>query len=222
MDLMLYTFLRDTMRFFGNHWLPLVIITVGLGVLFEGATLVLMPAMAGMEFPWPIWLLQWIGGVWSSAALILYLDRALNKEYLPPRQAIVQGLAWVPMLAAVQFLTGIIVGLGLILIIPGIYFGVRLVLAGFFLILDRQPVLDAMRLAWTRSVGYGWTIFGGYALIYGGLLLVSQVLLAGVDVEAADGGYGLGMVVLNLVFKPVGALAMVFGFRVYTDSQQSS
>ncbi|GGX68260.1 hypothetical protein [Saccharospirillum salsuginis] len=219
---MLYTFLRDTVRFFGNHWLPLVLITVGLGVLFEGATLVLMPAMAGMEFPWPIWLLQWVGGVWSSAAVILYLDRAIKKEYLPPRQAVLQALAWVPMLATVQFLTGIVVGLGLILIVPGLYFGVRLVLASFFLILDRQPVLDSMRTAWTRSVGYGWTIFGGYALIYGALILVSQVLFIGGDVEAGNTGYGLGTVLLNLLFKPVGALALVFGFRVYTDSQQST
>ncbi len=218
---MLYTFLRDTLRFFGNHWVPLVVITVGLGAVFEVGTLVIM-STSDSQFPWPAWVMQWLGSIWAMAAVILYLDAALRKQYLTPGKAISQGLVWVPMLAILQLVVGLAVGVGIfLLIVPGIYFAVKLVLAGYFLVLDRQSLPESLKLAWTRSDGYGWTLFGGYALIYGVMILVTQIAFFAIGVSE-PGEYGLDTVLLNLLFKPVAALAMVFGFRIYTDSQQSS
>lgn len=217
---MLYTFLRDSLRFFLQHLVPLCIITVGLGVLFEGLMLVLMPMYNTQQFPWALYLLQWIGGVWTAAAVILYASAALDKRELSPTAAISGGLYWVLPLAGVQALSSIAIFSGLMLfIIPGIYFAVRFALAGFYLMLDRQPIIESLRQAWVQSTGYGWTILGGYALIYGVLFLGVQLVsvLVGVGIE----NYGFANALIALVFKPINALALVFGFRVFTDARNT-
>ncbi|MEX0624009.1 hypothetical protein [Saccharospirillum sp.] len=214
---MLYTFLKDTAQFFRQHLIALIIITVGLGFVFEILFVLLKGAFADMPYAWPLLLLQWVGGVWASAAVVLYARASLNGQYIAPREAITQALPWVLPLAGVQLLTGLAVGLGLLLIVPGIYFGVKLVLATFYLIDGREPIPDAMRKAWIGSQGFGWVIFGGYALIYGILLLVTQILIGSLGL--AD-GYGPVNFIVTLIFKPVGAFALIFGYRVYSETRK--
>lgn len=214
---MLYTFLKDTAQFFRQHLIALIMITVGLGFIFEVLFVLLQGAFADMPYAWPLLLLQWVGGVWASAAVVLYVRGSLNNQYLTPKDAITQALPWVLPLAGVQILTGLAVGLGLLLIVPGIYFGVRLALATFYLIDGREPIPDALRKAWTGSMGFGWIIFGGYALIYGILLLVSQLVVGSLDLAA---GYGLLNFIIALIFKPVAAFALIFGYRVYSEARK--
>lgn len=213
--LMLYTFLTDSLQFFRQHLVPLILISAGLGIATEALVLVLLPFASGSGFPWPVYLVQWIGGVWTSAAVILYLSEALAGRYLAPGKAITGAIPWLLPLAGVQALSGLAIAAGLILIVPGVYFAVKLALAGFYLLLDRQPVFEALRQAWRGSTGYGWTIFGGYALIYGVMLLGVQMLAVALGVSAES--YGVVDSAISVLFKPVGALALVFGFRVFTE-----
>ena len=83
---MLYSFLRDSLRFFGHHWIPLTVITASLGLVFELLVMLSWPETAPDEivFPWFAYLLQWLGSVWTMAAVILYLDHALGGQYLSP------------------------------------------------------------------------------------------------------------------------------------------
>ena len=218
---MLYTFLRDTLRFFGHHWVPLTVITASLGLVFELIVMFTWPLFAADAFPWPAYLLQWLGGVWSTAAVILYLDRALGGQYLAPLTALRQAIAFLLPLAGLQLLVGLGVGIGLfVLLVPGIYLGVKLALSSYYLLLDRQPMFEAMKSAWRGSEGYGWTLLGGYMLIYGVMLLLMQ-LISGWLVPV-DAGYGIVTVIIGVVFKPIGALAQVFGFRVYSDARNSA
>lgn len=214
---MLYTFLKDTAQFFRQHLIALIIITVGLGFIFEVLFVLFQGAFADMPYAWPLLLLQWVGGVWASAAVVMYVRSSLSNQYLAPKDAITQALPWVLPLAGVQILTGLAVGLGLLLIVPGIYFGVRLALATFYLIDGREPIPDSLRKAWIGSVGYGWVIFGGYALIYGILLLISQLLIGSLNLTE---GYGPVNFIVALVFKPVGAFALIFGYRVYSETRK--
>ncbi|WP_028671323.1 hypothetical protein [Saccharospirillum impatiens] len=214
---MLYTFLKDSAQFFRQHFIALTLITMGLGLVFELLFALLRGAFVDMPYAWPLLLMQWVGGVWATAAVVLYVRSSLNNQYLPPKDAITQALPWVLPLAGVQLLTGLAVGLGLLLIVPGIYFGVKLVLATFYLIDGREPIPDALRKAWIGSTGYGWIIFGGYALIYGLLLLLSQVIIGSLNLTA---GYGPVNFIVALIFKPVGAFALVFGYRIYSEARK--
>jgi len=212
---MLYTFLKDSVRFFREHLIPLIIITLGIGVVFEVLAALFHGAFPDVPYGWPMLLIQWLGGLWASASVVLYVGGSVNNQYLPPKHAISRGMLWVLPLAAVQLVTGLAVGLGLLLIVPGIYLGVKLALATFYLIDARQSIPDAIRNAWIGSQGFGWVIFGGYTLIYGTLFLVTQGLIS--TLGLAD-GYGPINFFVALIFKPVGAFALIFGYRVYSQT----
>ncbi len=66
-------------------------------------------------------------------------------------------------------------------------------------------------------MGFGWIIFGGYALIYGILLLVSQLIVGSLDLAA---GYGPLNFIIALIFKPVAAFALIFGYRIYSEARK--
>ncbi|WP_108127237.1 hypothetical protein [Saccharospirillum mangrovi] len=219
---MLYSFLRDTLRFFGHHWIPLTVITAGLGLVFELFVMLSWSTITTENgFPWAAYLLQWLGTVWTSAAVILYLDRALAGEYLAPVTAWRRALVFVLPLAGLQLLVTLGISLGLVLLVaPGIYIAVKLALSSFYLVLDRQPIFTALQSSWRGSTGYGWTLLGGYLLFYGVIMLLMQMITY-VLVSETD-GYGMMTVFIGVLFKPLAALVQIFGFRVYSDSGQSS
>lgn len=247
---MLYSFLRDTLLFFGKHWIPLVTISLVFGLTTEAINLSFW-AYAGdlpeEAFPqgllWLSMICQWALSAWSLASVTLYMKRALNQEYLPPVQAIAQGIHWVGPLLALQFMLGLLIALGfmplyalqllvglpitvgiLFIAIPVIYVMVKLILASYFLIVGRERIIDSLRLAWNNSNGYGWTLLGGYALLSGVPLLGIQLLAAMVGLNGSETGntYSVQDALLYLIWTPFASLAIVFGYRVYTDSQQST
>lgn len=67
---------------------------------------------------------------------------------------------------------GIIVGLGIVmLIVPGIIFACRLAFVPYLVVDREMDVMDALRVSWDMTRGYGWQIF------FMGLLAIPVVLL---------------------------------------------
>lgn len=223
---MLYTFLRDTFRFFGHHWIPLTVITAALGLLLEMLIFIAL-ASVGSETDNP-WLrillalaLQFLGSAWIAAAIILYLGDALSGHYLSPLEAWSRALPLVLPMLALQFLMSLGVGIGsLFFIAPGLFLLVKLGLSSFFLVLDRQSIFASFQSAWRASSGYGWTLLGGYALFYGIILLLGQVV--GSLFQTNESGTSLLALLTGAALMPLSAFIYIFGFRVYSDSNQSS
>jgi len=151
------------------------------------------------------------------AAVILYLDHALGGQYLSPVVAWQKALTFILPLAGLQLLIGIGISIGFVfLIVPGIYLGIKLALSSFYLVLDRQSIVTSLKSAWKGSDGYGWTLLGGYLLFYGVIMLLMQTLTY--TLASETGGYGPIEVFIGVLFKPLTALIIIFGFRVYSDS----
>ena len=71
-----------------------------------------------------------------------------------------------------NIVVGIIIGLGIImLIVPGIIFACRLAFVPYLVVDREMDVMDALRVSWDMTRGYGWQIF------LMGLLAVPVVLL---------------------------------------------
>lgn len=71
-----------------------------------------------------------------------------------------------------NIVVGIIVGLGIImLIVPGIIFACRLAFVPYLVVDREMDVMDALRVSWDMTRGYGWQIF------LMGLLAIPIVLL---------------------------------------------
>ena len=71
-----------------------------------------------------------------------------------------------------NIVVGIIVGLGIVmLIVPGIIFACRLAFVPYLVVDREMDVMDALRVSWDMTRGYGWQIF------LMGLLAIPVVIL---------------------------------------------
>jgi uncharacterized membrane protein len=74
-----------------------------------------------------------------------------------------------------NIVVGVIVGLGIVmLIVPGIIFACRLAFVPYLVVDREMDVMDALRVSWDMTRGYGWQIFlMGFLAIFiviGGLI----------------------------------------------------
>ncbi len=74
-----------------------------------------------------------------------------------------------------NIVVGVIVGLGIVmLIVPGIIFACRLAFVPFLVVDREMDVMDALRVSWDMTRGYGWQIFFmgfmAFFVVIGGLI----------------------------------------------------
>lgn len=86
---------------------------------------------------------------------------------------------------------GIIVGLGIVmLIVPGIIFACRLAFVPFLVVDREMDVMDALRVSWDMTRGYGWQIFlmgilAFFVVIAGIICLVVGIVISIMWISAA-------------------------------------
>lgn len=72
--------------------------------------------------------------------------------------AVFQKNYWNAVIA--NIVVGVIVGMGIImLIVPGIIFACRLAFVSYLVVDEEMDVMDALRVSWDMTRGYGWQIF---------------------------------------------------------------
>jgi uncharacterized membrane protein len=98
--------------------------------------------------------------------------KAVRGERIEVRDifAVFQKNYWNAVIA--NIVVGIIVGLGIVmLIVPGIIFACRLAFVPYLVVDQEMDVMDALRVSWDMTRGYGWHIF------LMGLLAIPVVIL---------------------------------------------
>jgi hypothetical protein len=103
--------------------------------------------------------------------------KAIRGERLEIRDMFVvfQKNYWNAVVANV--VVGVIVGLGFVmLVIPGIIFACRLAFVPYLVVDRGMDVMDALRVSWDMTRGYGWQIFFmgvlAFFIVIGGLALI--------------------------------------------------
>ncbi len=90
-----------------------------------------------------------------------------------------------------NIVVGVIVGLGFVmLIVPGIIFACRLAFVPYLVVDRNMDVMDALRVSWDMTRGYGWQIFLmgilAFFIVIGGLIaLVVGVFISMMWISAA-------------------------------------
>ena len=169
------------------------------------AAFVLLPAMVAQVFgpPQPRSLAELSGTVIAVQGALAAVGAAAQIAIARlaivgggPRAALVQGLFRLPRLIVAALLTSlalvpamVLLQLtqrgqpaallpGLVLLIPGLYVVVRLVLALPAIAARALGPVAALRLSWVATAGQGWRVMGLLASLIGGLLVVSIVAAA--------------------------------------------
>ena len=100
-----------------------------------------------------------VAGPISYGAIWVFL-KAVRGERIEIRDIFVvfQKNYWNAVIA--NIVVGVIVGLGIVmLIVPGIIFACRLAFVPFLVVDREMDVMDALRVSWDMTRGYGWQIF---------------------------------------------------------------
>lgn len=175
-----------------------------------GAVMAALSANVSQMLPYQL-ILGILTIVGSLGILRLWLSRSATSV----GEALLFGLMLLPTMIAVQILTGLMVGLGFILlIIPGFY------LVGRFtavapLVADRgeKNPLAAIRGSWDLTRGNGWSIFF-FLFLVTVVIVIAAVIIGVVFGIAASGDSAAGRMLGGFVEAAFGAIGTVVTIAV--------
>ncbi len=102
-------------------------------------------------------------------------------------------------------ISGIAVFIGtLLLVVPGIYLAMRLMMYRYALVHKREPIIDTLKLSWAMTKGHAWKLFL-FTLVMIAINLVGLLAL------------GIGL----LVTIPVTGFASVYVYRELLDIHEA-
>jgi hypothetical protein len=147
-------------------------------------------------------------------ATILLMQSKLDDAPLSASQAIIASLSFWRSLLFTFILTSFAVFGGLLLVIlPGIYIGVRLAFADYICVLEKKSALDSLKQSWTDTADYFWTLLLGLIILFIGTQLIKMPIahtLSNMEERSL-----LIELPIVAVVDLLGALITVFGFRIY-------
>lgn len=130
-------------------------------------------------------------------------------------EALTFGLMLFPTMLAVQILTGIAIGIGVVLlIVPGLYLVGRLALVAPA-IADRaiyNPI-EAIRTSWDLTRDNGWAVFF-FLLLVALVIFIVALIIGGVLAVVAGSGPGFGHMAGGFVEAAFGAISSLFSVAV--------
>lgn len=211
---MAFDYLRQTLFFFRQHLLSLAAIQLPFLIVLallqsmlleESGPEQQMQFRVGLATMLDLALLPFYWG-----ATIFYLQSVIDNSPLRPSAAVLKAISCWGRLLVTYVLNALAVAFGLmLLIVPGVYFGVRFAFADYVCVLEGKRPVESLRQSWDTSRDYFWTLLQGLALLMGLLLLaklmLSQLLAESIVMTRA------AMVLLDFL----GVLITIYGFRIY-------
>lgn len=166
-----------------------LVLGVGVGLRFGVGMATNEVAASLVYFGWTLVVVGPLGVGLAYA----YLEGARGGS--PGVDELTAGFPHVVSLVGAGILTGLVVGLGLLLLIlPGIYAGIRLFFTALLIVDRDMGAVEAMKASWNHTGGHVLGIFGlGLAsvviLLGGALLLLVGIVPAAIWVGAATASY---------------------------------
>ena len=147
-------------------------------------------------------------------ALIFYVASVITDKPISISSALRLGIRfWIPYIV-LTILIILVVGLGIVLlIIPGIYFVLKLLFASFELLLKGKKPIESLESSWERTKGYVGKLLGGGLIIFGIFYIPYWIL--GSLFDSKTTAYLLFYTMGNILASLMGAVFIIFVFRVY-------
>jgi len=213
---MTFDYLRQSLFFFRTHLNRLALIQIPFLLLI---TLVQYQLLQGGETTEDV---RNTSSLFMSSALdlalmpvywgatLLYMQSVLQGRTLSTGQAISLSLTCWGRLLLTYILTALAVSTGLLLLIlPGIYIGVRLAFAEFYCVMEGKGPVESIRASWASSSEFFWPLLQGLALIFG-VLMLAEVMIGQMPADAR-----LLMLGLSLLVQFLGVMSSIYAYRIY-------
>ncbi|MBV0934218.1 YciC family protein [Marinobacterium weihaiense] len=217
---MTFDYLRQSLYFFRNHVNRLAMIQLPfLAILaFVQFQLIQQLPVNGEELPME--LVQ--RNMFISSALdlslmpvywgatLFYLQSVLQGQPLATGRALALSLTCWGRLLITYIISVLAISFGLVLlIVPGIYIGVRLAFAEFYCVMEGMGPMEAIKASWEKTGDFFWPLFQGMALIFGSLLLAETLISEALSDQKAT------LMVVSMLIQFMGVLPTIFAYRIY-------
>ncbi len=148
------------------------------------------------------------------AATILYMQSKLENRPLQPFQAISLSFKYWRTLLFIFILTALAISGGLLLlIIPGIYIGIRLSFADYIGVVEGKSAWESLKQSWEETDDYFWVLLQGLLILYPTLQLV-EIPITQHFTNQEDRSMLLELPIV-VFLDLLSALITVYGFRIY-------
>ena len=148
------------------------------------------------------------------AATILYMQSKLENRPLQPFQAISLSFKYWRTLLLIFILTALAISGGLLLlIIPGIYIGIRLSFADYIGVVVGKNAWESLKQSWEETDDYFWVLLQGLLILYPTLQLV-EIPITQYFTNQEDRSMLLELPIV-VFLDLLSALITVYGFRIY-------
>ncbi|MBR9828395.1 MAG: hypothetical protein GYB41_07105 [Oceanospirillales bacterium] len=143
-------------------------------------------------------------------ATLLYMQSVLQGQPLQAGRALSLSLACWGRLLITYIISVLAISFGLVLlVIPGIYIGVRLAFAEFYCVMEGKGPMESIRASWEHTADFFWPLLQGMVLIFG-VLLVAEMLFGQLLVEQQG-----AMMLVSLLIQFLGVLPTIYAYRLY-------
>ncbi|WP_432697482.1 YciC family protein [Marinobacterium sp. YM272] len=213
---MAFDYLRQTLFFFRQHLLTLAAIQLPFLLLLALLNYALIGNLVDTGDPE----IQMNAALASLARLvflpfylggtIIYLQSVIDNQPVHPLTAILSAAGSWGRLLLTYILNAIAISVGfMLLIVPGVYVGVRFAVADYACVLERKGPIEALRGSWNGTSEHFWLLLQGLALLMG-LLFLTNVLIS-----QAFGAQPLLSTLFSVIIDFLGVLVTIYGFRIY-------
>ena len=143
-------------------------------------------------------------------ATLLFMQSVIDGKPLTVFQSWYMAMRSWGRLFLTFMLSALAISVGLmLLLVPGVYVGVRLVLANAICVLEGKGPMESIQTSWTTTAPHFWLLFKGLALIYGAIF-VTELLIAPVLSDST-----LGSILAQILLDFFNVFGTIFAFRVY-------
>lgn len=211
-------FLKDSWRFFRNHWQSLALIALPISVALEIVSTLGSYLLLGNESKSPEMFLALtlflVGYPIYTGATVLYMASAISGKAILPTVALRQSVRfWVPyVLFLCLYLVAVMLG-AMAFIIPAFIVSVRFAFADFDLVLNQSRPVQSIRNSWQATRGYAWPIFFGYCMIT--LLIYLPLVMFDLLTPGTGIYHSIFEFLFGMLISLLSLLYPIYAFRVY-------
>lgn len=143
-------------------------------------------------------------------ATIRYMQSVVDGQPISALSSWLHGIRSWGRMFLTFLLSALIVSFGLMLLIaPGVYAAIRLVMANVICMLEGKGAIQSLQTSWEGTSSYFWLLLKGLAIIYG-LLFTAEILMA----PLVEAGSLLGLI-LSAALDFLNVFGTIFAFRIY-------
>ncbi|GAA0703425.1 hypothetical protein GCM10009104_36180 [Marinobacterium maritimum] len=217
---MTFDYLRQSLFFFRSHLNRLALIQIPFLAVLAFVQFQLIQQLPGNGEDLQMELVQRNMFISSSldlalmpiywGATLFYLQSVLQGQPLAVGRALTLSLTCWGRLLVTYILSVLAISFGLVLlIVPGIYIGIRLAFAEFYCVMEGMGPVESLKASWEKTADFFWPLFQGLALIFGALLLAETLI--GEALRDQKGA----MMLVSLGIQFLGVLPTIYAYRIY-------